>query len=161
MMARAIRTLSKKDTRSSLAWFNWNISLRGVFETICGGTTMVFVAYALVIGVPRDAMGYFSATIGFACILQLLCLPLVSRVRRRKRFILIVAVIEPLLLVAAVLLTPILPPALRPISLGLAVFLAACISPGRLPTTGWRRRSRAACGDDTSGNACGYPAWPS
>ncbi|MCF7689525.1 MAG: MFS transporter [Cephaloticoccus sp.] len=124
-MTRAIRTLSKQQTRSSLAWFNWNISLRGVFETICGGTTMVFVAYALVMGVPRDAMGYFSATIGFACILQLLCLPLVSRVRRRKRFILIVAVIEPLLLVAAVLLTPVLPPTLRPVSLGLAVFLAA------------------------------------
>ena len=124
-MARPPRSLSKLETRSSLAWFNWNMSLRGVFETICGGTTMVFVAYALVVGVPKDSMGYFSATIGCARILQLLCLPLVSRVRRRKRFILIVAIIEPLLLIAAVLLTPVLPPALRPISLGIAVFLAA------------------------------------
>lgn len=124
-MARPARSLSKIETRTSLAWFNWNVSLRGVFETICGGTTMVFVAYALVLGVPKHAMGYFSATIGCACILQLLCLPLVSRVRRRKRFILIAALIEPLLLVLAVLLTPVLPPALRPVSLGLAVFLAA------------------------------------
>jgi MFS family permease len=116
---------SRHQTRDSLAWFNWNVSLRGVFETICGGTTMVFVAFALVIGVPQDTMGYFSAAISCACIVQLLCLPLLNRVRRRKRFILAVAIIEPLLLIAAVLLTPALPPALRPVSLGIAVFLAA------------------------------------
>uniref|UniRef100_UPI00404949AE MFS transporter n=1 Tax=Cephaloticoccus sp. TaxID=1985742 RepID=UPI00404949AE len=124
-MPRPARTLTKHETRTSLAWFNWNISLRGIFETICGGATMVFVAYALVIGVPRDAMGYFSAAISCACIIQLLCLPMVSRIKRRKRFILIVAVIEPLLLTLAVLATPWLPAGLRPVSLGIAVFLAA------------------------------------
>lgn len=117
--------LTKRETRDSLAWFNWNISLRGVFETICGGTTMVFVAFALVLGVPPDAMGYFIAVISCACIVQLLGMPLANRVRRRKRFILAVALFEPLLLIAAVLVTPWLPPALRPVSLGLAVFAAA------------------------------------
>jgi MFS family permease len=117
--------LTKRETRESLAWFNWNISLRGAFETICGGTTMVFVAFALVIGVPPDAMGYFIAIISCACIVQLLGMPLTNRVRRRKRFILTVALVEPLLLIAAVLVTPWLPPALRPVSLGLAVFVAA------------------------------------
>ena len=122
------RLLSKLETRTSLAWFNWNLSLRGVFETICGGTTMVFVAFALAIGVPKNMMGYFSAMISFACIVQLMCLPLVSRIRNRKRFILTAATIEPVLLIIAVAITPFLPPAARPISLGIAVFLsAACL----------------------------------
>lgn len=118
-------SLSRRSTRESLAWFNWNISLRGVFETICGGTTLVFTAFALVIGVPPDAMGFFSAVISFACIVQVLGLPVASYVRRRRRFILTVALVEPLLVIAAVLLTPLLPATLRPFSLGLAVFLAA------------------------------------
>jgi len=86
---------------------------------------MVFVAFALAIGVPKNMMGYFSATISFACIVQLLCLPLASRIRNRKRFILTAATIEPLLLIVAVVITPFLPPAARPISLGIAVFLSA------------------------------------
>lgn len=114
-----------RTTRESLAWFNWNISLRGVFETICGGTTLVFTAFALVIGVPPDAMGVFSAVISFACIVQVLGLPVATYVRQRRKFILAVALVEPLLLITAVLLTPLLPAALRPYSLGLAVFLAA------------------------------------
>lgn len=117
--------LNKRETRDSLAWFNWNISLRGVFETICGGTTLVFVAFALAIGVPSEAMGYFVAVISCACIVQLLGMPLANRVRRRKRFILTVALVEPIVLIAAVLITPLLPPGLRPVSLGLAVFAAA------------------------------------
>lgn len=124
-MSRPPRPLTKHETRSSLAWFNWNVSLRGVFETICGGATMVFVAYAIAIGVPRDSMGYFSATISCACIAQLLCLPLANRIRQRKRFILVLAVSEPVLLLLAIATAPLLPPPLRPVSLGLAVFLAA------------------------------------
>jgi MFS family permease len=124
-MKRIARALTKTEIRASLAWFNWNVSLRGVFETICGGTTMVFVAFAMAIGVPQDAMGYFSAIISCACIVQLLSLPLISRVRKRKRLILGLALIEPLLLILVVMLTPVLPPVLRPLSLGIAVFLAA------------------------------------
>ena len=118
--ARPART-----TRTSLAWFNWNISFRGVFETICGGTTLVFTAFALVIDVPPDAMGFFSAVISFACIVQVLGLPVTAYVRQRRRFILTIAFVEPLLVITAVLITPLLPAALRPFSLGLAVFLAA------------------------------------
>ncbi len=117
--------LNKQETRESLGWFNWNVSLRGAFETIGGGTTLVFTAFALAIGVPRDAMGYFTAVISCACIVQLLGMPVAGRVRQRKRFILAVAVAEPLLLIAAVLVTPWLPPELRPLSLGVAVFTAA------------------------------------
>ncbi len=124
-MARQARALTKAETRESLVWFNWNISLRGVFETICGGATMVFVAFALAIGVPKGEMGYFTAIISCACIVQLLSLPFVSRVRRRKRFILVAALIEPVLLIIAVLVTPLLPAEWRTWGLGMAVFLAA------------------------------------
>ncbi|MCB1104712.1 MAG: MFS transporter [Cephaloticoccus sp.] len=124
-MPHPVRSLTKHETRSSLVWFNWNVSLRGVFETICGGTTMVFVAYALAVGVPRNAMGYFSAVLSVACIAQLLCLPLANRVRRRKRFILWLAITEPALVLLAILSAPLLPPAWRPLVLCAAVFLAA------------------------------------
>ncbi|MFI5356585.1 MAG: MFS transporter [Opitutales bacterium] len=117
--------LTAAETHTSLVWFNWNITLRGVFETICGGTTMVFVAFAIAVGVPENAMGYFSAAISGACIMQLLFLPLGSRVRQRKRFILTLALLEPPLLAAAILAVPHLPPTWRPLCLGVAVFLAA------------------------------------
>lgn len=119
------RTKIRGGTRESLAWFNWNVSLRGVFETIFGGTTMVFVAYALAIGVPKNLMGYYGAAVSFACIVQLLCLPFAGRVRQRKRYILSLGLLEPLLLIVAVLVTPMLPPSLRVMCLGLALFLAA------------------------------------
>lgn len=124
-MPSPARALTKAQTRDSLGWFNWNVSLRGVFETIGGGTTLVFVAYALALGVPPEAMGYFAAAISFACILQVLGLPLLNHVHHRKRFILTLAVVEPLLVILAVLLTPMLPAPWRPVSLGVAVFLAA------------------------------------
>lgn len=124
-MPHPVRSLTKQETRSSLAWFNWNVSLRGVFETICGGTTMVFVAYALAVGVPRDAMGYFNAVLSVACIAQLLCLPLANRIRRRKRFILWLAITEPAFVLIAILSAPLLPPTFRPLMLCVAVFLAA------------------------------------
>jgi MFS family permease len=124
-MPSSARALTKAQTRDSLGWFNWNVSLRGVFETIGGGTTLVFVAYTLALGVPPAAMGYFAAAISLACILQVLGLPLLNHVRRRKRFILTLAVVEPVLVILAVLLTPLLPAPWRPVSLGVAVFLAA------------------------------------
>ncbi|MCC6416446.1 MAG: MFS transporter [Opitutaceae bacterium] len=124
-MSHSVPLLTKTETRSSLHWFNWNISLRSVFDTICGGPTMVFVAFALAIGIPRNMMGYFSAVLSVACIAQLLCLPLANRVRRRKRFILLLAVTEPVLVLLAILAAPTLPEAHRPLILGAAVFLAA------------------------------------
>lgn len=124
-MPRPAHPLTKRETRSSLTWFNWSVSLRGVFDTTCGGTTMAFVAYALVIGVPRDDMGYFSAVISMACIAQLLCLPLANHVRRRKQFILVLAVTEPVLVLLAIFTVPMLPAAQRSLMLGAAVFLAA------------------------------------
>lgn len=124
-MLSPARALTKAQTRDALAWFNWNVSLRGVFETIGGGTTLVFVAYTLSLGVPPEAMGYFAAAISFACILQVLGLPLLNHVHQRKRCILTLAVVEPLLVILAVLLTPLLPAPWRPVSLGAAVFLAA------------------------------------
>jgi MFS family permease len=124
-MPSPARALTKAQTRESLGWFNWNVSLRGVFETIGGGTTLVFVAFTLSLGVPPEAMGYFAAAISFACILQVLGMPLLNHVRHRKRTILTLAVVEPVLVILAVLLTPLLPAPWRPVSLGVAVFLAA------------------------------------
>lgn len=124
-MPHPVRSLTKQETRSSLAWFNWNISLRGVFENTCGGATMVFVAYAIAVGVPRNAIGYFSAALSVACIAQLLCLPLANRVRRRKRFILWLAATEPALMLIAILSAPLLPAEYRAWALCAAAFLAA------------------------------------
>jgi MFS family permease len=117
--------LSKEQTRATLASLSWNMALRSVFDTLAGGTTFVFVAFALSVGVPKEKMGLVISLVGFACVLQLAGFMLGGKVRDKKRFVITLAVAEPVILIAAVLLVPWLPPGWRVVSLGAAAFTAA------------------------------------
>jgi MFS family permease len=117
--------LSKTQTIRSLESFNWSLGFRAVFDTICGGATFVFVAFALSLGVPKERMGYLTSVVSFACVIQMLSLIFTTRVRSRKKFIVTVALGEPILMIGAVLFVPLLAPALRILALGTAVFVAA------------------------------------
>ncbi len=117
--------LSRAQTRKTLASLNVNIWLRSVCDTICAGTTFVFVAFALALGVPKERMGYLSSALGLACILQLVGLMLSGRASNKKRFVVTLAMLEPMVLIGAVLLVPFAPPAWRFSILALAMFAAA------------------------------------
>lgn len=115
----------RKQTRASLASLNWSAGLRSVYDTTCGGTTFVFVAFALALGVRKEHMGFLTSIISLACILQILSLALTNVVRNQKAFVLALALTEPCVLIGTVLCLPFLPPGLRIGALGLAVALAA------------------------------------
>ena len=117
--------LTKHETRRSLASFTWNFGFRGVFVTVCGGTTFVFVAFALSLGVARERMGFIASLVSFACIVQMVSLIFTTRVANKRAFILSLALAEPILMVGAVLIVPFLPSAMRVYALGGAIFLAA------------------------------------
>ena len=127
-MARELRFesgLTKDQTRTSLESLNFNLILRGVFDTVCAGNTFVFVAFALSLGIPKESMGIVAAVTSIACIVQMVGLSFLRHVHDKKRYVVSLALAEPLLLAAAVLLIPLLPPALRIGALLLAVFMAA------------------------------------
>lgn len=111
--------------RRSLRYFNYYFSLRGVFENLCGGGTLVFVSFALSIGIARERVALITTVTSAACIMQMLAIFLANRIHRKKRYILILSFIEPLLMAAAVLAIPFMPPAWRFTALMVAVFLAA------------------------------------
>ena len=116
---------AKSSIRRSLAWFSWNMMLRGMFEVICGGSTILFVAFALALGIPGEKVGRFTIAASLGCIFQVLGLPLLGRIANRKRFVVTLGFIEPLLLATGVLLAPLLPRELRLYLLVGAVFMAA------------------------------------
>lgn len=122
---RARSGLTTTQTRRSLGSFVWHYSFRGVFDTVCGGTTLVFVAYALALGIAKERMGFVTSIISLACIIQLLSLPLANRMRDKKRFVLFVAIAEPCLMILAAALTPVLPEGMRFYFFAGAVFMAA------------------------------------
>lgn len=127
-MAESTRTrsgLSKAQTRATLALLSWNMALRSVFDTLSGATTFIFVAFALSIGVPKEKMGLINSLVGFACVLQMAGFMIGGKVRDKKRFVIVLALAEPVVLIAAVLLVPWLPPQWRIVSLGAAAFTAA------------------------------------
>jgi MFS family permease len=125
-------------TRHSLRYFNYFFSLRGVFENLCAGNTLLFVSFALATGVSRERIGIISAAASVACIVQMLALFLANRIRHKKRFFLLLSFIEPLLMMAAVLTIPFLPAAWRFPFLISAVFLAAATLHLTKPfTDGW------------------------
>ncbi len=108
-----------------MLYFNYYFSLRGVFETLCAGSTLVFVSFALSIGVPRERIALITAATSAACIMQMLALFLANRIHRKKRFIMILSFTEPLLMASAVMAIPFLPTGWRFPVLIAAVFLAA------------------------------------
>jgi hypothetical protein len=55
--------LTRDETRASLRRFNWNAGLRGAFETVCGGSTFIFVAFASSLGLSKERMGGILAVL--------------------------------------------------------------------------------------------------
>ncbi|MBN4074180.1 MFS transporter [bacterium AH-315-E10] len=119
---------SKAETRQSLRLFSLNAGFEGVFLTICGSNTLVFIAFALSIGIKREHMGFITALVSMACVLQMLAIPLIGRVKDKKRCILKLAVMEPILFIIAIVLLPWINPKLQILIFGLAVFFAAAFS---------------------------------
>jgi len=119
--------LTKHETRRSLESFNWSLSLRSVFVSVCAGTSFVFTAFALSLGLSKERMGFVTSVMSFACIIQTVSLIATTRVKDRKGFILSAAIAEPVLVIVAVVLVPYLPAALRLLALGAAVFMAAAL----------------------------------
>lgn len=116
---------ARGEVRHTLTAFNWSGSFRGVFDTVCTTGSFIFVGFALSIGIEKEQMGFIAALASFACVVQILGLPLVNLVSDKKRFVLNVALAEPLLLIAAVLMLAFLPSPSRIPVLAIAVFAAA------------------------------------
>jgi MFS family permease len=112
-------------TRQSLESFNWNVSLRSVFDTICGLSGFVFVSFALALNIPKEQLGTLVSIASFACLFQMLGLLALRKVSDKKRFTIRLAQIEPVVMIGAVLLLPFLPQPWRFPMLGVAVFTAA------------------------------------
>jgi len=120
-----LRDAGRGTRRRSLEAFNWSAILRSVFDTLCGGTTFVFVGFALSLGIAREKIGLITLITSLACLLQIVAVMLLGVIEDKKRFIMRVALAEPLIMMAAVLALPFLPPWLRVLALLTAVFAAA------------------------------------
>ena len=104
-------------TRRSLAAFNWSAGLRSVYDTLCGGTTFVFVGFALSLGIAPERIGLITLITSLACLVQIAGIMLLNVIADKKAFVLRVALAEPVILVGTVLLLPFLPSGLRVIAL--------------------------------------------
>jgi MFS family permease len=122
---RASSGLTKQETRDSLRSFNIHALCRNAFETICGGTTFIFVAFALALGLPKERMGLITTAVSSACVAQMVGLAALGRVRDKKRVVLFLAAAEPAIMILAVLLVPFLPPGMRIAALMAAALTAA------------------------------------
>ena len=129
------RFLIIQQTRESLAWFNWTATLRAVYDTVCSGGSLVFVPLALGLGVRREDMGFLGAVTSFACLLQFGALALLYWVSNRKRYVIALAVTEPVLLVGLVAAALVAPAGLRLPLLALALFLGAALRNLQAPVT--------------------------
>ena len=98
--------LTTHEVRLSLTSYNWNLGLRSVFDGVCGSSSFVFVGFALALGVPKEQIGFITTAISLACLLQMLGVFLANYVTDRKSYVITLALIEPLVLAAAVLLVP-------------------------------------------------------
>jgi len=117
--------LTPSETRDALELFNWSAGLRTFYDSVCGGTTFVFVAFALSLGLPKERMGLITSVASVACVAQMLSLALTNYVRDKKAFVLSVGLAEPVLVIAMVLSVPFLPRWMRLGALAGAVFFAA------------------------------------
>lgn len=125
-------------TRRSLESFNWNVSLRSVFDTVCGMSGFVFVTFTLALGIPKERLGIIASIASFACLFQMLGLIALEKIGNKKNYAIRLSVLEPLLLIVSVLLLPFLPPGLRFPVLCIAVFAtAAALNLTRPITDDW------------------------
>lgn len=119
------RGRKKTPTRASLESFNRSVAFRSVYDTVCGGTTFVFVAFALSLGLAKERMGFVTTLVSLACALQMVGLLAINRAKDKKRFVIWAATLEPLALIAAVVAAPFLPAGWRIPAMAAAVFMAA------------------------------------
>jgi MFS family permease len=125
-------------TRRSLESFNWNVSLRSVFDTVCGMSGFVFVTFTLALGIPKERLGVIASIASFACLFQMLGLMALEKIGDKKTYTIRLGVFEPLLLIVSVLLLPVLPVDLRFPVLCIAVFTtAAALNLTRPITDDW------------------------
>jgi MFS family permease len=119
--------LQKHQIRGTLTSLNWNFSLRNIFGTIAGSSSFVFVAFALEIGVKKEQMGWIATLVSAACLAQMGGLLLANRVRNKKRMIVRLSLIEPLVLIAAIAITPFLPGIWKLYGLALGTFASSAL----------------------------------
>ncbi len=130
-----VRRAGSRQRRVSLAALNWNLSLRAVFDAVCGVSGFIFVNYALSLGVAKEKMGYFTSLVSIACLFQMLALMLSPYILNKKRYALTLGFVEPVIMIAAVLTAPLVPPGWRLPFVTLAVFMAAALLHLTKPTT--------------------------
>ena len=111
--------------RRTLAAFNWNLGFRSVYDAVCSVSGIAFVNFALALGVNKEEIGYFPALVSLACLLQLVGLLLTNFVRDRKRYVLTLGFLEPLLLLLAIVAALTMPAGSRFYLLALCIFLSA------------------------------------
>jgi MFS family permease len=116
--------LRRAESRTSLEAFNWNAGLRSFYDTTCGGSLFIFVAFALSLGLAKERVGLITSVVSFACLLQVVTVAAIHFIPDTKRFILALGLCEPLVLMATALATPFLPAGLRLWALGAGIFLA-------------------------------------
>jgi predicted MFS family arabinose efflux permease len=125
VLSRPNRSLPGR--RKSLEAFTLYVGFRGFFETVASPGTLVFVAFVLRLGVEKEKVGLIVALVSVSAVAQLLSFTLTNRSRNRKRTILVVALGEPLLVAAMVLIVPLVPPAARLGTLAALTFAAAAM----------------------------------
>lgn len=123
--ARARSGLTKAQTRQTLNSFILSNVGRSIFECISAGMTITFSAFVLSLGVAKEDMGILAACLSAACVLQVVSVELTRWVRDKKRFVLSLAMAEPAIMIAAVLLVPALAQDWRLPVLAVACFVAA------------------------------------
>lgn len=105
--------LDKEQTRNSLESFTWNLALRSLYNPIANGLTFVMVGFALALGISPESIGWVASLLSFASLLQLATVLVIRLVPGKKRFVMILSMAEPLLLVGAVVVLPYAPESLR------------------------------------------------
>ena len=127
--------LTRAETRDSLRRFNISAGFRGVFDTVGGGSTFIFVGFACSLGLAKEQLGWLTFLVSSACLVQMAGIPLIRRARNKKRFALTLALSEPLVLIAAVLLAVFLPAPWRLYAFAAAVFVGAAFLQLSRPVT--------------------------
>lgn len=117
--------LTKEQTRSTLEAFYVNAGVRAVFDVFCTPTSLLFTTFALALGIGRDNMGVVSSLLYAACALQLVAISLNRYVRDKKQFVLGLMVVEPAIMILAVLTLPFLPQGWRLPMVAMAAFVSA------------------------------------